>query len=61
MTNTTNTNTEERFYARALDTTTGTLREELGPFGTREEAEQAEAELRERWTLATKFQVRERA
>jgi hypothetical protein len=45
------------FFARATDSATGTLREEVGPFEGREAAEEALDELREKWTLATTFRV----
>lgn len=48
------------FVARAIDTTSGTLREQVGPFRTREEAEEALDGLRGKWELATKYAVVER-
>jgi len=45
-------------FARALDRDTGTIREEVGPFVCRDDAEDAPAELKVRFTRGTTFRIR---
>lgn len=44
-------------YVQAVDTGSGTIREEDGPFLSREDADDRAEELRQKWTLATKVVV----